>query len=73
MGITPLVSVNENISAINYCEILGEGLLLSNILTNDLLYVLHSEDARTRIAAYTRDWFTHNHVTVMQLPRIYIR
>lgn len=35
LGITPLVSVNGNISAIKYCEILGEGLLLSNIVTND--------------------------------------
>lgn len=58
LGITPLVSVNGNISAIKYFDILGEGLLLSNIVTNDLPYVLQQDNARPHTAAYTRDWFT---------------
>lgn len=68
LGLTPLVSVNGNISAIKYCEILGEGLLLSNILTNDLPYVLQQDNARPHTAAYTRDWFIQNHLTVLEWP-----
>lgn len=44
LGLTQLVSVNGNISAIKSCEILGEGLLLSNIMTNDLPYVLQQDN-----------------------------
>lgn len=66
LGITPLVSVNGNISAIKYCEILGEGLLLSNIVTNELPYVFQQDNARPHTAAYILDWFTQNHVTVME-------
>ncbi len=61
-------SLNGNISAIKYCEILGEGLLLSNIVTNDLKYVLQQDNDRPHTAAYTRDWFTQNHVTVIEWP-----
>lgn len=43
--LTPLVSVNGNFSAIEYCKILGKGLLLSNIVTNDLPYVVQRQTA----------------------------
>lgn len=47
-------------------KFLGEGLLLSNIVTNELPYVLQQDNARPHTATYTRDWFTQNHVTVME-------
>jgi hypothetical protein len=68
LGLTPLVSVSGNISAIKYREILEEGLLLSNIVTNNLPYVLQLDNDRPHTATYTRDWFTRNHVTVMEWP-----
>lgn len=60
--------MNGNISAIKYCEILGEGLLLSNIVTNELPNVLQQVNARPHTATNTRGWFTPNHVTVMEWP-----
>lgn len=54
LGLTPLVSVSRNISAIKYCKFWGEGLLLSNIVTNDLPYVLQQDNARPHTATYTR-------------------
>lgn len=41
---------------------------MSNIVTNDLPYVLQQDNARPDTAAYTRDWFTQNQVTVMEWP-----
>lgn len=46
LGLTPLLFVSGNISAIKYCEILEEGLLLSNIVTKDLPYVLEQDNAK---------------------------
>jgi hypothetical protein len=63
LGLTPLVSVRGNISMIKYCEILEEGLLSSNIVTNDLPYVLQQDNARLYTATYTLDRFTQMRIT----------
>lgn len=44
-GLSSLVSMSGIISAIKYCEMLKEGLLLSYIVTNDLPYVLQQDNA----------------------------
>lgn len=64
LGLTPFISVSGNISTIKYCEIVGEGLMLCNILIN----VLQQDNARLRTATHTCDWFTRNHLTVMECP-----
>lgn len=46
----------------------GGGITVVNIVTNDLPYVLQQDNARPHTATYTRDWFTQNHVTVMEWP-----
>lgn len=42
-----------------------------NIVTNDLPYVLQQDNARPHTATYTGEWFTQNHVTVIEWPAAY--
>lgn len=42
-----------------------------NIVTNDLPYVLQQDNARPHNATYTGEWFTQNHVTVIEWPAAY--
>lgn len=42
--------------------------MLNNIVTIDLLYLYKKENTRPHSATFTPNWFTRNHVTVMEWP-----
>lgn len=67
LGLTFVVFVNVSIFTIKYCEIWRRGVEFKycDIQSAVRSAIGHCETIR---AAYTWDWFTQNHVTVIKWP-----